>query len=529
MTFARLAIIASLALCVASDNGYYAPAPPSVSSKKENVQTSTAPLAQPSKGPKKCIRYKKKGTLSEIYINEDGVATFGASSDPNIQLIGDGTFDPSELAPEKPAPVDPTPADPSPADPSPEEPRPADPGPVEQPKGKPSKETLCSTLMNVALSFEPRKTKADLIEQINAIRGAYGNFFGALPTVSYDDSIEEHAQAHANELLGQGCPATHSSEEQLGSFGAGENIFQIGGSVRNTDYGHHIRAMIDYVKECEDLYDMADAGLGSIDGHKKYGHLSQLLWKSSTSIGCGLCSSGQIVSICQYKSRGNIGEPMLQNPSSPPGETFISTLLTTIEDLRIQKFSLESMISHKTEKIQAYQTHLAKQSCEIEYLKSHLKECERNAAKLEEIKDNEPGSAYQTVLAQREAHLQENLFLSFPVRFPEEYARYQLLFKQYSEKKAKVEELRDDVVNIEKEIKREKAKINREISKILNENAAKAELLFAAPTPSRTKEESLDPYAYYDTTSSSEDECGDDNDSDVEPTRHVRKVARTAP
>ncbi|KAJ3102577.1 hypothetical protein HDU97_000446 [Phlyctochytrium planicorne] len=317
MIFTRLAVIATLAASVVADQGaYYAPPPPAssvapVSTKTaEYVPSSVAPV--PTKGPKKCIRYKKKGSDDVISVDKDGVATVdvkGGLNNDNPQLIGDGTFTPTDPAPVDPAPVDPAPVDPAPVDPAPVDPAPVDPRPSNpDPKpSRPSKDTFCKTLVDTAMIYVDRNDRGSLVEQVNAIRSAYTSMMGgSLPTVSYNLDAEANVKKYTNSIASRGCPQTHSSDAERGPYG--ENLNQVGEGQKHSDIFYHIKANIDYAKECDDLYRLMDAGLGPVtESYHFYGHLSQLLWSTTTGFGCSICSNDHsTVSFCHYTQGGNV-------------------------------------------------------------------------------------------------------------------------------------------------------------------------------------------------------------------------------
>ncbi|KAI8843076.1 CAP domain-containing protein [Chytridium lagenaria] len=95
--------------------------------------------------------------------------------------------------------------------------------------------------------------------------------------------------------------------------GLGENLAWWSDSRGQTPsiFARHIQALQMYVDECEPFVSDMKAGTGSLQGNTAaYGHLSQVLWRPSTTIGCGVCVTGngrEALSVCHYGPAGNMG------------------------------------------------------------------------------------------------------------------------------------------------------------------------------------------------------------------------------
>ncbi|KAJ0963344.1 hypothetical protein J5N97_028466 [Dioscorea zingiberensis] len=121
----------------------------------------------------------------------------------------------------------------------------------------------------------------------NSARNAVG-----LSPVTWDTTVVAYAQNYANQRIGD-CQLVHSG----GPYG--ENIFWGSGAEFTA-----ADAVNSWVSE-KQYYDYAS---NTCAAGKVCGHYTQVVWKSSTSIGCAgvKCNNGAIFIICNYKPAGNI-------------------------------------------------------------------------------------------------------------------------------------------------------------------------------------------------------------------------------
>ncbi|KAH7673637.1 Cysteine-rich secretory protein-related protein [Dioscorea alata] len=149
-----------------------------------------------------------------------------------------------------------------------------------------SKLALCLACIMVLLAM-PKQTLAqnsaqDFINPHNSARSAVG-----VGQVTWDATVAAYAQNYANQRIGD-CKLVHSG----GPYG--ENIFWGSGAEFTA-----ADAVNSWVSE-KQYYDYAS---NTCAAGKQCGHYTQVVWRSSTSIGCARvkCNSGAIFIICNYK------------------------------------------------------------------------------------------------------------------------------------------------------------------------------------------------------------------------------------
>ena len=118
-------------------------------------------------------------------------------------------------------------------------------------------------------------------------------------TISWDDTVGDSAQDYANEL------AANGKFEHEAGIGYGENLFA---SSYAADYSDAIDAW--YGEKAYYHYDTNDC-----DDGQTCGHYTQMIWRDSTSVGCGKATfttgqyNGWTVIVCRYNPPGNfVGE-----------------------------------------------------------------------------------------------------------------------------------------------------------------------------------------------------------------------------
>lgn len=118
----------------------------------------------------------------------------------------------------------------------------------------------------------------------------------ALPAMQWDETVATVAQAHANR-----CVFSHSSN------GYGENIYASTGFHDGEE-----DAALMWAQEVAH-YDYATNSCAS---GRQCGHYTQMVWRTSTRLGCGIrhCSTGSpwgggdwTVVVCNYSAPGNYG------------------------------------------------------------------------------------------------------------------------------------------------------------------------------------------------------------------------------
>ena len=105
------------------------------------------------------------------------------------------------------------------------------------------------------------------------------------PALQWSAAVAASAQAHADKCLFQ-----HSS----GPYG--ENLYM--SWYRPATAEAAVKAWYDEVKD----YNYARPGFSS-----QTGHFTQVVWRGSTALGCGMCQKGsQYIVVCQYSPAGNV-------------------------------------------------------------------------------------------------------------------------------------------------------------------------------------------------------------------------------
>ncbi|XP_074557180.1 pathogenesis-related protein 1A-like [Curcuma longa] len=148
---------------------------------------------------------------------------------------------------------------------------------------------LCAAA--VALATAPTTTVAqnspqDFVDAHNSARAAVG-----VGPVSWDDTVAAYAQSYAEQRIGD-CQLVHSG----GPYG--ENLF--GGSGADFTAADAVGLWVGEQQYYD--YDSNSCAAGQVCGH-----YTQVVWRSSTAIGCARvqCNSGGIFIICNYNPPGN--------------------------------------------------------------------------------------------------------------------------------------------------------------------------------------------------------------------------------
>jgi pathogenesis-related protein 1 len=142
----------------------------------------------------------------------------------------------------------------------------------------------------------------------NRMRAAVG-----VPPLTWSDSLAAGAQNWADNMLSTGVYA-HSTLEQLN--GQGENMVAgMGANYPLLDMIHG------WVNEEQNYHGQPIEGtLGAPDA--TYGHYTQMVWSSTTEIGCGYATNDQSTYfVCRYSPAGNILGQTAYGQGAPPPAT----------------------------------------------------------------------------------------------------------------------------------------------------------------------------------------------------------------
>ncbi|MFC1641995.1 CAP domain-containing protein [Myxococcota bacterium] len=136
---------------------------------------------------------------------------------------------------------------------------------------------------------------AEYVDAHNAVRAAVeqpSNYPGAwepLPPVTWSEELAASAQAWAQQLSGS-CQLQHASAGDFGENIAGGSNLSPAGAV--------------------EMWASEEAGYSFNPSYRFVaGHYTQIVWRDSTTIGCGEaeCSNGRMVIIvCRYSPPGNM-------------------------------------------------------------------------------------------------------------------------------------------------------------------------------------------------------------------------------
>ncbi len=123
----------------------------------------------------------------------------------------------------------------------------------------------------------------------------------AIPHVEWSPEIAAVAQAWSEHLASTGCNLMHS----MGS-GYGENLFWVSGSHPEPSY------VVDSWYSEVDCYTYGtfmgtDVCTAACDSSGGCGHYTQVTWRNTQRIGCGMatCSGGAEIWTCNYDPPGN--------------------------------------------------------------------------------------------------------------------------------------------------------------------------------------------------------------------------------
>lgn len=141
--------------------------------------------------------------------------------------------------------------------------------------------------------------ESEMVAAHNKVRQAVG-----VPDVKWSDSLAATAQSWADTLKSKGCKLEHSKRK-----GLGENIYwasPLRWSSGKTDVQQIAPAKV--VQSWADESANYNYSTNSCAAGKVCGHYTQLVWKTTTEIGCGkaICTDKSQVWVCNYQPAGNI-------------------------------------------------------------------------------------------------------------------------------------------------------------------------------------------------------------------------------
>jgi len=128
---------------------------------------------------------------------------------------------------------------------------------------------------------------AGMVEAHNRARRAVG-----VPDLQWSPELAVVAQRWADTLRGQGCPLRHS-----GTPGIGENLTWASG--QHLTPAAVVASWVQEARGFDAQHNLCAPGLVC-------GHYTQVVWRDTRLIGCGMASCGQSeVWVCNYSPPGN--------------------------------------------------------------------------------------------------------------------------------------------------------------------------------------------------------------------------------
>jgi pathogenesis-related protein 1 len=152
----------------------------------------------------------------------------------------------------------------------------------------------------------------------NAVRAAVDSNT-SLPPLVWSDKLAQYAQQWADELATTSCSSPHHrTSQELQAVGYGENLAAFTSSVGGSTAQQAVAAWASE-KTCYTFgklmtTDGCDTACYTALHSDGCGHYTQIVWRKSTSVGCGVatCQNGkEDIWICNYSPAGNY---LGQNP-----------------------------------------------------------------------------------------------------------------------------------------------------------------------------------------------------------------------
>jgi pathogenesis-related protein 1 len=159
---------------------------------------------------------------------------------------------------------------------------------------------LCVCTFGINVSAEGIN-KAEMVNAHNKWRSEVG-----VPNVVWSDTVANVAQHWANQLKSEGCTMRHSSRTQRQGYG--ENLYwasalRWSNGLREVQNVSSKKAVDSWGSEKADYnYSNNSCNSGAVCGH-----YTQVVWNTTTKIGCGMaiCNDKTQIWVCNYDPTGN--------------------------------------------------------------------------------------------------------------------------------------------------------------------------------------------------------------------------------
>ena len=129
-----------------------------------------------------------------------------------------------------------------------------------------------------------------------------------LPPLRWSNKMAGYAKEWAGHLANTGCNMTHRTEAGRAPLKVGENIFW-GGPVTWSDGARNLQKVSATEVAMAWASEKVDYNYqnNSCRPGKQCGHYTQMVWKTTTQVGCGaaMCPDKGQIWVCNYDPAGN--------------------------------------------------------------------------------------------------------------------------------------------------------------------------------------------------------------------------------
>jgi glioma pathogenesis-related protein 2 len=159
-------------------------------------------------------------------------------------------------------------------------------------------------------SLDLNTLRGSALSQHNAYRSAHRT-----PALNVDESLNVSAQKYANQLAAKGV------FEHSGAPGIGENLFVLHTTAPGVNVGNLAKHVVKSWYDEVSLYNY-----NSPDFSHQTGHFTQVVWKDSTKVGCGIAQGATNIKgtrfnsfyvVCHYNPPGNVMQQFASNVPKP--------------------------------------------------------------------------------------------------------------------------------------------------------------------------------------------------------------------
>jgi pathogenesis-related protein 1 len=185
---------------------------------------------------------------------------------------------------------------------------------------------IITATLGIGLTFSlPNASSAQAAQKVDstAMTAAHNQWRSktGVPTLTWSNDLAVSAQQWADQLAQNGCKMKHSTTIN------GENIYWAGAAYRSdgTSSAQEVtdQNVVDAWGNEVKYYDYENNTC-----HSVCGHYTQVVWQSTTEVGCGMasCSDKAQIWVCQYNPRGNmVGQKPYSLTKKEPSQTPTAT------------------------------------------------------------------------------------------------------------------------------------------------------------------------------------------------------------